>query len=538
MLLWLQLMLCGGPLAQVLSYQLELQESVTVQEGLCVHVPCKFSYPWLAFIGSHMFWFQKGADVDHDPPVATNIPSQKLHERTQGRFFLRGNPQAQDCSLDIIEVNMGDSGTYFFQIGKYSYLDNMLSLNVTALTHTPDILIPRTLESSHPRNLTCSVPWACEQGMAPIFSWTSAALTSPGPRTHLSSVLILSPRPQDHGTNLTCQVYFPAADVMVGRTIQLNVTYAPQNTAIRIFQGNRTVLETLQNTSSILILEGQALQLLCAADSNPPAELSWFRGSPALNATPIYRSPILDLPQVGTAEEGDFTCRAQNSLGSQHVSLHLSVAYPPRPLSPSCSWEGEALQCTCSSHARPAPTLRWRLGEGLLERNHSNASLTVTSSSEGPWANSSLSLRGPLGSGLRLSCEAWNAHGKQSAAVLLLPGKSEPRTSGVLGAVGGAGSMALLFLCLCLIFRVKTRRKKAAQPVQSMDMSPDDSSDSGAHQDQSWMDFPEDHPAPAEASPISREEQELHYAFLQFPKLKPREQESINTEYSEIKTHK
>ncbi|XP_072624781.1 sialic acid-binding Ig-like lectin 5 isoform X2 [Canis lupus baileyi] len=522
MLLWLQLMLCGGPLAQVLSYQLELQESVTVQEGLCVHVPCKFSYPWLAFIGSHMFWFQKGADVDHDPPVATNIPSQKLHERTQGRFFLRGNPQAQDCSLDIIEVNMGDSGTYFFQIGKYSYLDNMLSLNVTALTHTPDILIPRTLESSHPRNLTCSVPWACEQGMAPIFSWTSAALTSPGPRTHLSSVLILSPRPQDHGTNLTCQVYFPAADVMVGRTIQLNVT----------------LLETLQNTSSILILEGQALQLLCAADSNPPAELSWFRGSPALNATPIYRSPILDLPQVGTAEEGDFTCRAQNSLGSQHVSLHLSVAYPPRPLSPSCSWEGEALQCTCSSHARPAPTLRWRLGEGLLERNHSNASLTVTSSSEGPWANSSLSLRGPLGSGLRLSCEAWNAHGKQSAAVLLLPGKSEPRTSGVLGAVGGAGSMALLSLCLCLIFRVKTRRKKAAQPVQSMDMSPDDSSDSGAHQDQSWMDIPEDHPAPAEASPISREEQELHYAFLQFPKLKPREQESINTEYSEIKTHK
>ncbi|XP_077699508.1 sialic acid-binding Ig-like lectin 6 isoform X3 [Canis aureus] len=443
MLLWLQLMLCGGPLAQVLSYQLELQESVTVQEGLCVHVPCKFSYPWLAFIGSHMFWFQKGADVDHDPPVATNIPSQKLHERTQGRFFLRGNPQAQDCSLDIIEVNMGDSGTYFFQIGKYSYLDNMLSLNVTALTHTPDILIPRTLESSHPRNLTCSVPWACEQGMAPIFSWTSAALTSPGPRTHLSSVLILSPRPQDHGTNLTCQVYFPAADVMVGRTIQLNVTYAPQNTAIRIFQGNRTVLETLQNTSSILILEGQALQLLCAADSNPPAELSWFRGSPALNATPIYRSPILDLPQVGTAEEGDFTCRAQNSLGSQHVSLHLSVA-----------------------------------------------------------------------------C------------------KSEPRTSGVLGAVGGAGSMALLSLCLCLIFRVKTRRKKTAQPVQSMDMSPDDSSDSGAHQDQSWMDIPEDHPAPAEASPISREEQELHYAFLQFPKLKPREQESINTEYSEIKTHK
>uniref|UniRef100_A0A8C0L3G2 Ig-like domain-containing protein n=1 Tax=Canis lupus dingo TaxID=286419 RepID=A0A8C0L3G2_CANLU len=73
-------------------------------------------------------------------------------------------------------------------------------------------------------NLTCSVPWACEQGIPPIFSWMSAALTSLGPRTHLSSVLTLTPRPQDHGTNLTCQVQFPAVGVMVERTIQLNVT--------------------------------------------------------------------------------------------------------------------------------------------------------------------------------------------------------------------------------------------------------------------------------------------------------------------------
>ncbi|XP_021536781.1 sialic acid-binding Ig-like lectin 5 [Neomonachus schauinslandi] len=539
MLLWL-LMLWGGEWVEGrVSYQLELQESVIVQEGLCVHVPCMFSYPWLTFATPQMSWFQKGADVNRDPPVATNKPNQKLHERTQGRFFLLGNPQTKDCSLDITGVNMGDSGTYFFRMHTHSYLDNMLSLNVTALTHTPDILIPGTLESGRPGNLTCSVPWACERGTPPIFSWTSAALTSLGPRTHLSSVLTLTPQPQDHGTNLTCQVYFPAAGVMVERTIQLNVTHAPQNTAIRIFQGNRTVPKILQNMSSVLILEGQALRLLCAADSSPPAELSWFWGSPAQNATPIYRSANLDLPQVGAAEEGDLTCQAQNPLGSQHVSLHLSVVYPPQLLSPSCSWDGEGLHCSCSSRAQPAPTLRWRLGEGLLEGNHSNASWTITSSSAGPWANSSLSLSGPLGSGLRLSCEARNAHGSQSAAFLLLPGPGAVGGAiGVLGAVGGAGSIALLSLCLCLIFRVKTCKKKEAQPMRSMDMNAASRSGSGAHQHQSWMDSPADHPAPAEASPISREEQELHYALLRFPKLKPQERESINTEYSEIKTHK
>ncbi|XP_045844223.1 sialic acid-binding Ig-like lectin 5 isoform X3 [Meles meles] len=452
--LWLLLTLSGGSVAQVLSYKLKLEESMTVQEGLCVHVPCKFSYPWLSFISAYMSWFQKGADVNRDPPVATNIPNQKLHERTQGRFFVRGDPQTGNCSLDITEVRMGDSGTYFFQSGTHSYLDTMFSLNVTALTHTPHIIIPGTLESGHPRNLTCSVPWACEQGISPIFSWTSAALTSLGPRTHLSSVLTLTPWPQDHGTNLTCQVYFPAAGVMVESTVQLNVTYAPQNTAIRIFQGSRTALGTLQNTSSVLILEGQALRLLCVTDSNPRAELSWFRGSPTWKATPICRSPILDLSQVGAVEEGDLICQAQNPLGSQHISLHLSVVYPLQLLSPSCSWEGEGLRCSCSSRAQRAPTLHWRLGEELLEGNHSNASWIVNSSLAGPWANSSLSLSGPLDSSLRLSCEAQNAQGKQSAAVLLLPAdKPEPRTSAVIGAVAGAGTMALLSLCLCLIFR-------------------------------------------------------------------------------------
>uniref|UniRef100_A0A452QH57 Ig-like domain-containing protein n=1 Tax=Ursus americanus TaxID=9643 RepID=A0A452QH57_URSAM len=432
--LWLLFVLWGGERAEGRgnpargSYQLELQESVTVQEALCVHVPCKFSYPWLSFAAPHMSWFQKGADVSRDPPVATSKPNQKLHERTQGRFFLRGDPQSHDCSLDIMGVNMGDSGTYFFQMGTYSYLDNMLSLNVTALTHTPDILIPETLERGRPGNLTCSVPWACEQGTPPIFSWTSAALTALGPRTHLSSVLTLTPRPQDHGTNLACQVYFPAAGVTVERTSQLDVTYAPQNTAIRIFHGNRTALGTLQNTSSILIREGQPLRLRCTADSNPPAELSWFWGSPTLNATPICKSPILDLPQVGAEEEGDLTCQAQNSLGSQHVSLHLSVV------------------CECGD----------------------------------PWGQA-----------------AWGL-GRRGTTDPSPPSRRCPVAAPPLLLLGGRG----------------------------------------AHQQQSWMDIPAGHPAPAEASPVSGENQELHYAFLRFPKLKPHEQRGINTEYSEIKIHK
>ncbi|XP_027833758.2 sialic acid-binding Ig-like lectin 6 [Ovis aries] len=442
LLLLLLPVLWGVPLAQ----RLELRQTVTVQEGLCVLVPCRFSHPWVSFGKFYMFWFREGADTKRDPPVATNKPEEKLHEGTQGRFSIPGEPQARNCSLSITDVNAEDSGTYFFQVETHfrtlPYLNKMLFLNVTALTHQPQVLSPGALEPGRPGNLTCSVPWACERATPPIFSWTSAAPSSLGPRTPFSSVLTLTPRPQDHGTRLTCQVKFPTSGAMAERTILLNVTYAPQHVAISIFQGNRTALKILQNTSFLPVQEGQALQLLCVADSNPPAQLSWFRGSPPLEATPISSTGVLELPCVGAAEEGEFTCRAQNPLGSQNISLSLFVVCKPQP----------------------------RAGE-------------------------------------------------------------------VLGAVGGASITVLLSLCLYLIFRVKTRRK--TQPVQSMDdMNQAVGSGSRERQPQFWTDTAADHPSPDGAGPISRNEQEPHYAFLRFHKPKPQEQEGSHTEYSEIKIHK
>ncbi|XP_025869997.2 sialic acid-binding Ig-like lectin 5 isoform X3 [Vulpes vulpes] len=546
-------LLWGGSLQEDAEYELRVQESVTVQEGLCADVPCSFSYRWSWWYSSailYMYWFRDGDNIYNSLPVATNNRRIKVKTETQDRFHLIGNPPDNNCSLRIREARTSDQGVYQFRMERenegYTYRDKKLTLKVAALTQKPDIHFLEPLKSGFPQNLTCSLPGFCEGGRPLTFSWVGGALDQRlDPQTLSSSVLTLTPRLQDHGSNLTCRVSLPGAQSTVERTIRLNVSYAPQNLTMSIFFSDVAALKILENTSSILIQESWALQLLCAADSNPPAELSWFQGSPALNATPIYRSPILDLPQVGTAEEGDFTCRAQNSLGSQHVSLHLSVVYPPRPLSPSCSWEGEALQCTCSSNARPAPTLRWRLGEGLLERNHSNASLTVTSSAEGPWANSSLSLRGPLGSGLRLSCEAWNMYGKQSAAVLLLPGKSVFLAGAVPAALGGAGATALLFLCLCLSFFciMKARRKQTSGSGDGIDdEDPVMGTVAWGSRQKAWPDSTQDQAAPAGDAPPSGDQQDLHYASFSFHEMKlrePQDEEATSTnEYSEIRTSK
>ncbi|XP_008682786.2 sialic acid-binding Ig-like lectin 11 [Ursus maritimus] len=546
LLLLLPPLLWAGSLQEDPGFELRVQDSVTVQEGLCVHVPCSFSYPRAGGNNStptYGSWFQTKDNPKADVLVATNNPAKGTKRKTRFPFHLLGDPGAGNCSLSITDAQRRHGGNYYFLLDRglmrHSYKRNRLTVTVRALTQTPDIRVKEPLESGCPSHLTCSVPGACDKATPLTISWTGAALRAPGLDLEASnsSEILLTPRLQDHGTNLTCRVTFPRAGVNTERTITLNVSYAPQNLSIGISRRNCTELKHLGNGSSLPVLEGESLLLVCAADSNPPATLSWAQGSRTLGPSQPWKPGFLELPRVELGHESRFTCQAQNSLGSQHVSLHLSVVYPPRLLPPSCSWEGEGLHCNCSSQAQPAPTLRWRLGEGLLEGNHSNASWTVTSSSAGPWANSSLSLSGPLGSGLRLSCEAWNVHGKQSMVVLLLPGKPEFGGGFVLGAVGGAGVAGLFSLCPCLVFfMVKIfRKQKPGGKDATCTLGPL----SWGYQHEYPLGTPLACLPPALAAPTLEEEQDLHYASLTFHGLRPWKPQDLKgpstTEYSEIK---
>ncbi|XP_066120945.1 sialic acid-binding Ig-like lectin 14 [Saccopteryx bilineata] len=339
LLLLLLLLLRGGSLQELAGYWIRVHRSVRVQEGLCIHVPCSFSYPGSSTPSQSILtsWYEKGADPKTASPVATNDPNKPAKKEFQNRLFL-ADPRTNNCSLSIRDARTSDSGTYFFRVEthvQYSYHKSMLSVQVTALTEKPDIHILEPLEAGRPAQLTCSLPGACEGGSPLTFSWVGDALDSLNPQTLHSSVLTFTPRPQDHGTKVTCLVTLVATLVTTRRTVQLNVSYAPRNLTIRISFRNVTALKILQNTSSLTILEGEALWLLCEADSNPPAELSWFRGSPDLNATPtlISSTATLELPRVGTAEKGEFSCRARHPLGSQTLSLSLSVVRSPPPRS-------------------------------------------------------------------------------------------------------------------------------------------------------------------------------------------------------------
>ncbi|XP_026306770.1 sialic acid-binding Ig-like lectin 14 isoform X1 [Piliocolobus tephrosceles] len=351
-------LLWGGSLQEEPGYELQVQKSVTVQEGLCVLVPCSFSYPWTVWYSSpplYIYWFLNEKSPYYDEPVATNNPDRKVKSETQGRFRLLGDVRNKNCSLSIGDARMEDTGIYSLRVErgrdvKHTYIQNKLNLEVTALTEKPDVHFLEPLESGRLTRLSCSLPGSCGVGRPLTFSWTGDALSPPDPETTRSSELTLTPRPEDHGTNLTCQMKRRGAQVTTERTVQLNVSYAPQNLAISIFFRNGTgtaqgrsegelglpapltwlcisfpALRILSNGTSVPIVEGQSLFLTCTVDSNPPASLSWFRDGKALNPSQTSMSGILELPNIGAREGGEFTCRVQHPLGSQHLSLILSV---------------------------------------------------------------------------------------------------------------------------------------------------------------------------------------------------------------------
>ncbi|XP_044524432.1 sialic acid-binding Ig-like lectin 5 [Gracilinanus agilis] len=421
--------ICGESPQEGTKFSLKVLETVRVQENLCVQIPCTFSYGRKDESRDQIFLFWHLNGKNSVKNVATNKPNSTIPAKFRGRFSIIGNPQNYNCSLFIMNAQKSDTGEYALRVEKGNSthdFENKVFVNVLELTQKPEIQIPETLDSGNPVTLTCKMPGACEGENSPTFLWTGSALSSlsPGTRTHTFSKLSFTPRPQDHGTNLTCRVTFKESCVSSEETVQLRVTYSPKELTIQVFHGNWT--GTPGNALYLPVLEGESLDLSCAADSNPATSLKWTKERQTLNSSQPSAAGVvaLQLHQVGPRDSGEYICQTQDPLGSQKASLVLSVQYPPKLLSSSCSWAKEGLLCTCSVQAEPAPSLLWWLGEKIVQENSSDT-LQEVSTTSGVWTNSSLSLKEKLDPALSLRCEGRNRHGIHSLSILLMPGEND-----------------------------------------------------------------------------------------------------------------
>ncbi|XP_008586545.1 PREDICTED: SIGLEC family-like protein 1 [Galeopterus variegatus] len=151
-------------------------------------------------------------------------------------------------------------------------------------------------------------------------------------------------------------------------------------------------------------------------------------------------------------------------------SAFLSLA-PARLVNSSCSLE-KTLQCSCSFHGIPTPSVQWWMGGAPIRMNGTDGSHQVTSTMLGPWANSTISLTEEPKMGMRLLCEGRNQNGTHALSILLMSRKSSLVSQAFLkgliqGVVYGAITIALLFFCLLPLI-VKHIRMKQAKKIAAI----------------------------------------------------------------------
>ncbi|XP_030677785.1 sialic acid-binding Ig-like lectin 10 isoform X5 [Nomascus leucogenys] len=536
--------LLGGSQAMDGRFWIQVQDSVMVPEGLCISVPCSFSYSqkdWTESTPAYGYWFKAVTETSKGAPVATNHQNREVEMSTRGRFQLTGDPAKGNCSLVIRDAQMQDESWYFFRVERgsyvrYNFMNNGFLLKVTVLSFTPS--------------------------------------------------------PQDHDTDLTCHVDFFRKGVSAQRTVRLRVAWedAPRDLVIRIFHDNMPALEP-QPQGNVIYLEvqkGQFLRLLCAADSQPPAMLSWVLQDRVLSSSHPWgpRTLGLELPGVKAGDSGRYTCRAENRLGSQQRALDLSVQYPPENLRVMVSQanrtvlenlgngtslpvlEGQSLRLVCVTHSSPPARLSWTRGgqtvgpsqpsdPGVLELPR------IQMEHEGEF-----------------TCHAWHPLGSQHVSLSLSVHYKKGLISTAFsnGAFLGIGITALLFLGLALIIMkiLPMRQTQAENPrsrfsrhstildyvnvvpkanplAQNRNQKATPSSPSrtplppGAPSPESKKNqkkqyqlsrFPE--PKSSTQAPESQESQEeLHYATLNFPGVRPRPEAQMpkgtQADYAEVK---
>uniref|UniRef100_A0A674JKK7 Ig-like domain-containing protein n=1 Tax=Terrapene triunguis TaxID=2587831 RepID=A0A674JKK7_9SAUR len=344
-------LLWRGSLSQPPGFTLVVPQLVSVQEGLCVLIPCNFTYPASYDTDNpsaelNRQWYKEPATVGQDHPVASNIPTVKVSQETQGRFRLTEDPAHGNCSLQISDARQTDAGRYFLYVDKGMFEHTYRSNSDGTAPISPARGMPGMLLAGEPVTVTCTAPGRCS-GRPPRVTWTGpfsdtarnvSAQLANSTWAH-SSALNFTPGLGDHGKELVCNVtYHPPQGPSTSRTIQLHVDCDPFS--LGIFTPScppwlwlpslpptgpaPRILLTEGDVVSLETQEGDSLSLSCEAGSRADANLSWARVNGSLSSGQ-GGAGRLELPNLSQGDAGEYQCWAKNSYGSASQALRVHV---------------------------------------------------------------------------------------------------------------------------------------------------------------------------------------------------------------------
>ncbi|XP_067260311.1 B-cell receptor CD22-like [Chanodichthys erythropterus] len=344
---------------------------------------CTYTYP-TGYKIENVFWIKcpikDFPDLSEDPEY-----SQRLQ-------YL-GDKQ-QNCTIRLSHVTLKDSHEYYFRFITNITEGRWIGRPGVTLTVTDlQVESPERVTEGDSVRLTCKS--SCTLTDRATFIWYRNSHPLTERRDRNNELLLQSVRREDAG-RYSCAVH---GHNHISPAVQLNVMYPPESVSVSISPSGE-------------IVSGASVTLICSSDSNPPAEIYWYKGR-----TFVGSGRIFSISKISSDDSGEYKSRSINEHGEKYSDVTLNVMYPPRSVSVLVNGSGEivsgdSVTLICSSDSNP-PALNF----SWFKENESSAVGSGQSFSA-------------LQSG-RFYCQAHNQHGSQRSDAVTVTVKDPPESVSV-----------------------------------------------------------------------------------------------------------
>ncbi|XP_052124491.1 basement membrane-specific heparan sulfate proteoglycan core protein isoform X6 [Frankliniella occidentalis] len=148
-------------------------------------------------------------------------------------------------------------------------------------------------------------------------------------------------------------------------TVQNDGGTSQASTILEVERREPPAIEIYPSQRQTVVVGGSAL-LQCRITSGIPSPAIIWRRSDSLALSPNVeelQNGVLRFNRVTTADAGDYTCEAQNEVGTTNATASLEIDSMPTititPSSPITISTGQPVRLECRAHGEPSPTVIW-----------------------------------------------------------------------------------------------------------------------------------------------------------------------------------
>ncbi|KAL0153678.1 hypothetical protein M9458_051043, partial [Cirrhinus mrigala] len=259
-----------------------------------VIMSCTYTYP-TGYQIIKVYWTKDDKRGEEPPDLSQGL------EYSQRLQYL-GDKQ-QNCTVRLNHVTQKDSHMYYFRFitdkpdGKWTGTPGV-SLTVTDL----QVESPERVTEGDSVRLTCKS--SCTLTDRATFIWYRNSQPLTERRDRNNELLLQSVRREDAG-RYSCALH---GHTYISPALHLNVMYPPRSVSVSISPSGE-------------IVEGDSVTLICSSDSNPPAEISWFKGGTSVGSGRIY-----NISKISSDHSGEYKCKSRNEHGEKYsdaVTLNI-----------------------------------------------------------------------------------------------------------------------------------------------------------------------------------------------------------------------